>query len=136
MLVFKFSVHDNWAIFENFDIIIFFTFFLIRVKIFMTKKLNLQPQHLYLNLNSFMRKSIFQDFCPSNSVWSSLNYFKSILRSNGSRKPYTVTPRFTVPRFNGYLDLLGLNLLPRKQALRVNQCKLYPDLPCSLIYWA
>ena len=49
---------------------------------------------------------------------------------------YTVKPRFTVPRFTGSLNLPGLNSLPRKQALCVNQCKLHPDLPCPSNYRA
>ena len=48
----------------------------------------------------------------------------------------TVKPRFTVPRFTGSLDLPGLNSNPRKQALYVNQCKVYPDIPCFSIYRA
>ena len=50
--------------------------------------------------------------------------------------PSTVKHRFTVPRFTGSLDLPRLNSIPRKQALCVNQCKMYPDIPCFSIYRA
>ena len=42
----------------------------------------------------------------------------------------TVKPRFTMPRFTGSLDLPGFNPHPQKHALRVNQFKMYPNLPC------
>ena len=48
--------------------------------------------------------------------------------------PCTVKPRFTVLRFTGSLDLQGLNYHLRKQALHVNQCKLYPDLPGQIAF--
>ena len=35
-----------------------------------------------------------------------------------------------VPPFTGSLDLPGLNSIPQKQALCVNQCMIYPDIPC------
>ena len=48
--------------------------------------------------------------------------------------PCTLKPRFTVLRFTGSLDLQGLNYHLRKQALHVNQCKLYPDLPGQIAF--
>ena len=48
----------------------------------------------------------------------------------------TVKPRFTAPRFTGSLDLPGLNSIPLKLALCVDQCKMYPDIPCFSIYRA
>ena len=48
----------------------------------------------------------------------------------------TVKPRFTVARFTGSFNLPGLNSIPRKQAICVNQCKMRPDLPCFSIYRA
>ena len=43
-----------------------------------------------------------------------------------------VKPRFTVPQFTGSLDLSGLNSIPWKYALFLNQCKMYPDLPYKM----
>ena len=52
------------------------------------------------------------------------------------RQHFTAKPPFNVPRFTGSLDLPGLNSIPRKQALCVNQCQMYPDIPCFSIYRA
>ena len=47
--------------------------------------------------------------------------------------PCKLRPRFTMPRSTSSFDLLGRNFLPQKQALCINQCKLYLNWPCSSI---
>ena len=66
-----------------------------------------------------------------NTKWSGQFFSK-----NGAQKCITVKPRFTMPRFTGSLDLLGINSIPLKQASCVNHCKMYPDIPCFSIYRA
>ena len=61
-------------------------------------------------------------------------YATFVLDMAHNRKQCTVKPRFTVPRFTGSLDLPGLIAMPRKQSLCVNQCKIYPDIPCFSMY--
>ena len=71
----------------------------------------------------------------SNSKYS-LKFWTQFVYDEPSYCKGTVIPPFTVPRFTRSLNLLGLNSIPRKEALCVNQCKITPNLLCLSIYRA
>ena len=53
---------------------------------------------------------------------------------------YSKTPIYRAPIYrapiNRFPQFTGPQFYPRKQVFYVNQCKIYPDIPCFLIYWA